>query len=137
MRTHNGCVRVDDVSWSFGTNDQYDLFVVTFSAYEQIGLPDVVEAEVKECQLLSYVQETAAPPLAYTRDVKLTKGSAVNQLSKQSTPIAKQEEGQDTEEKEVTPQPIKENGLESNEPLAVETMLSKLIDWVWNLLKAL
>ncbi|RUS21111.1 hypothetical protein BC937DRAFT_93591 [Endogone sp. FLAS-F59071] len=52
--THNGCVRVDDQGWSFG-NCQFDFFILEYSFYPNLNLPDNVHAQVKSCQPLNYV----------------------------------------------------------------------------------
>ena len=56
-KTHNGCVRVDDKGWSFGSC-QLDFFVLQYTAYTKLEneLPEhVTVTEKPDCQLLNYV----------------------------------------------------------------------------------
>ncbi|KAI8365177.1 uncharacterized protein BYT42DRAFT_523422 [Radiomyces spectabilis] len=55
-KKHNGCVRVDDESWSFD-RCQLDFFVLQYSAYRAMEkvVPNKVHAEPKDCELGDYV----------------------------------------------------------------------------------
>ncbi|KAI8083215.1 uncharacterized protein B0P05DRAFT_536530 [Gilbertella persicaria] len=58
-KVHNGCVRVDDQSWSYG-GCQIDFFVLQFSAYEKLTnvIPDRVTAVQKHCTIKNYVNNS-------------------------------------------------------------------------------
>jgi hypothetical protein len=55
-KKHNGCVRVDDEGWSFGSC-QLDFFVLQFSAYQKLEnlLPEKVTVTEKSCTIQNYV----------------------------------------------------------------------------------
>jgi hypothetical protein len=55
-KKHNGCVRVDDEGWSFGSC-QLDFFVLQFSAYQKLEnlLPEKVTVTEKSCKIQNYV----------------------------------------------------------------------------------
>ncbi len=60
-KTHNGCTRVDDVSWSFGKN-QIDWYVVRESNYEKLNSETPVKSgrnvDIKypaKCKVKRYV----------------------------------------------------------------------------------
>ncbi|ORZ14050.1 hypothetical protein BCR42DRAFT_417943 [Absidia repens] len=55
-KVHNGCVRVDDQGWSFGSC-QLDFFTLQFSAYKilQKKIPSKVTVTQKNCKILNYV----------------------------------------------------------------------------------
>ncbi|KAG0166682.1 hypothetical protein DFQ28_007013 [Apophysomyces sp. BC1034] len=55
-KTHNGCVRVDDVGWNL-EECQVDLFVLLYSDYRALvsKLPDSTAVEKKRCTLKTYV----------------------------------------------------------------------------------
>ncbi|RUP44235.1 hypothetical protein BC936DRAFT_149727, partial [Jimgerdemannia flammicorona] len=48
-KTHNGCVRVDDKSWSF-KKCQFDFFVVEFDLYKKMNLPEKANIKQKACK---------------------------------------------------------------------------------------
>ncbi|KAG2174051.1 hypothetical protein INT44_000165 [Umbelopsis vinacea] len=52
-KKHNGCVRVDDVGDSF-SGCQLDFFVLEFSYYQKLNLPEHVNVVQKDCKLLDY-----------------------------------------------------------------------------------
>ncbi|CEP17333.1 hypothetical protein [Parasitella parasitica] len=54
--SHNGCVRVDDESWSMGSC-QLDFFVLQFSAYQALNkkISSKVKATEKSCKVKDYV----------------------------------------------------------------------------------
>ncbi|KAI7866144.1 hypothetical protein BDF14DRAFT_1728949 [Spinellus fusiger] len=60
---HNGCVRVDDSGWSFGSC-QLDLFVVSYVDYLWLNLPENVLTQVKKCKVKNY---TTVEHLAYVQ----------------------------------------------------------------------
>jgi hypothetical protein len=43
-KTHNGCTRVDDVSWSFG-NNQIDWYVLRKANYEKLNAESNVKSD--------------------------------------------------------------------------------------------
>jgi hypothetical protein len=43
-KTHNGCTRVDDVSWSFG-NNQIDWYVLRKANYEKLDAQSNVKSD--------------------------------------------------------------------------------------------
>ncbi|KAI9279979.1 hypothetical protein BY458DRAFT_584424 [Sporodiniella umbellata] len=51
---HNGCVRVDDESWSFDSC-QIDLFVNTYVDYLWLDIKDRASIEIRDCQIKNYV----------------------------------------------------------------------------------
>ncbi|GAN03055.1 hypothetical protein MAM1_0033d02506 [Mucor ambiguus] len=51
---HNGCVRVDDDSWSF-ESCQIDFFVLSYVDYLWLDLEDEVSIKYAECELKNYV----------------------------------------------------------------------------------
>ncbi|KAG2232426.1 hypothetical protein INT48_005729 [Thamnidium elegans] len=51
---HNGCVRVDDDSWSFNTC-QIDFFVLSYVDYLWLDLDDKVSVEFTECKVKNYI----------------------------------------------------------------------------------
>ncbi|KAK4515276.1 Eukaryotic translation initiation factor 3 subunit L (eIF3l) [Mucor velutinosus] len=55
-KKHNGCVRVDDRSWSMG-GCQIDFFVLQFSAYQQLNrkISSKVKVVEKSCKVQDYV----------------------------------------------------------------------------------
>ncbi|KAI9303249.1 hypothetical protein BJ944DRAFT_241620 [Cunninghamella echinulata] len=55
-RTHNGCVRVEDESWSFDSC-QIDFFALQFKAYKVLTkkVPTKVTVVQKKCKLLNYI----------------------------------------------------------------------------------
>lgn len=58
-KVHNGCVRVDDEGWSFGSC-QLDFFVLQFTAYQKLDniLPEhVTVTENSGCKILNYVTD--------------------------------------------------------------------------------
>ncbi|KAI8644267.1 hypothetical protein BD408DRAFT_384133 [Parasitella parasitica] len=57
--SHNGCVRVDDQSWSMGSC-QLDFFVLQFSAYQVLDkkIPSKVKATEKSCKVKDYVNSS-------------------------------------------------------------------------------
>lgn len=54
---HNGCVRVDDVSWSFN-GCHIDFFVLQYSAYRQFKLPNTVAVVQKSCKVKNYIDSS-------------------------------------------------------------------------------
>ncbi|KAI9362330.1 hypothetical protein BD770DRAFT_470383 [Pilaira anomala] len=54
QQKHNGCVRVDDDSWSFDSC-QIDFFVLSYVDYLWLNLDEKVSVEVKDCQVKNYV----------------------------------------------------------------------------------
>ncbi|ORX52487.1 hypothetical protein DM01DRAFT_1336861 [Hesseltinella vesiculosa] len=55
-KVHNGCVRVDDQGWSFGSC-QLDFFTLQFSAYQALDnkVPGHVTVTQKKCKVQNYV----------------------------------------------------------------------------------
>ncbi|KAI8640175.1 hypothetical protein BD408DRAFT_348535 [Parasitella parasitica] len=51
---HNGCVRVDDDSWSFDSC-QVDFFVLSYVDFLWLDLDDEVSVKYSDCQLKNYV----------------------------------------------------------------------------------
>ncbi|KAI7871404.1 uncharacterized protein EV154DRAFT_431555 [Mucor mucedo] len=51
---HNGCVRVDDDSWSFDSC-QIDFFVLSYVDYLWLDLSDKVTIKPKKCQIKNYI----------------------------------------------------------------------------------
>ncbi|KAF1798526.1 hypothetical protein FB192DRAFT_1391983 [Mucor lusitanicus] len=51
---HNGCVRVDDDSWSF-ESCQIDFFVLSYVDYLWLDLEDEVSIKYAECELKNYI----------------------------------------------------------------------------------
>jgi hypothetical protein len=58
-KTHNGCVRVDDVGWGLDSC-QIDFFVLQFSAFQELSssLPSTVTATEKSCSVQNYITST-------------------------------------------------------------------------------
>ncbi len=61
-KTHNGCTRVDDVSWSFG-NGQIDWYVLKEANYEKLNAESSVKSGGKvdieypsTCTLKNYLK---------------------------------------------------------------------------------
>ncbi|RUS16460.1 hypothetical protein BC937DRAFT_91176 [Endogone sp. FLAS-F59071] len=53
-KTHNGCVRVEDDSWSFN-GCHIDWFVLEYPFYVTINAPENVHSEVRSCEILDYI----------------------------------------------------------------------------------
>lgn len=56
---HNGCVRVDDVSWSF-SGCHIDFFVLQYSAYQQLNnaIANTVTVTQQSCKVKDYIDSS-------------------------------------------------------------------------------
>lgn len=74
--THNGCVRVDDESWSFGSC-HLDWFVLMYETYAEIAnkVGEHVKAEQKSCKILDYVNTSTERWLKNPGDIKASGSS--------------------------------------------------------------
>lgn len=84
--THNGCVRVDDESWSFN-GCQLDWFVLTYSTYAEIEnkVGEHVTAVEQNCKILDYVNQSTEKWLQGPGDLVAQKGGSKSGSSKKTT----------------------------------------------------
>lgn len=84
--THNGCVRVDDESWSFD-GCQLDWFVLTYETYAELTnkISDHVTAVQKSCTLLDYVNQSTEKWLQGPGTLEALAGGSKSGSSKKTT----------------------------------------------------
>ncbi|KAG1442765.1 hypothetical protein G6F56_010935 [Rhizopus delemar] len=67
---HNGCVRVDDDSWSFDSC-QIDLFVNTYVDYLWLNIGDRASVEVVDCKVKNYVTKSHLSAVRASMNTKI------------------------------------------------------------------
>ncbi|RUP47560.1 hypothetical protein BC936DRAFT_145590 [Jimgerdemannia flammicorona] len=83
-KVHNGCVRVDDKGWSFGSC-QFDFFVLEFEWYSQMNLPEKVTATQQDCSIGNYVTNDMKQWMGQGGTTKTTKTKNLETSTKKHT----------------------------------------------------
>jgi hypothetical protein len=84
--THNGCVRVDDESWSF-SGCQLDWFVLMYETYAEISnkVGEHVTAVEKSCKIMDYVNQSTEKWLQGPGTLEAQSGGSKSGSSKKTT----------------------------------------------------
>jgi hypothetical protein len=84
--THNGCVRVDDESWSFN-GCQLDWFVLMYETYSEIAnkVGEHVKAVESSCKILDYVNQSTQKWLTGPGTLNAKSGGSNSGSSKKTT----------------------------------------------------
>ncbi|KAG2181468.1 hypothetical protein INT44_008281 [Umbelopsis vinacea] len=84
--THNGCVRVDDESWSFN-KCQLDWFVLMYETYDEIAnkVGEHVKAVESNCKILDYVNQSTEKWLGGPGNLDAKPGKSHSDSSKKTT----------------------------------------------------
>jgi hypothetical protein len=84
--THNGCVRVDDESWSFN-GCQLDWFVLMYETYAEIAnkVGEHVKAVEKSCKILDYVNQSTEKWLSGPGNLDSKSGGSKSTKSNKTT----------------------------------------------------